>query len=812
MDSSASRGRRMTGAGRCRRRFSSRSAEWDSRSPSDAPAGARQRLALLRTAPYDVNRRSPGAAAGGSISAVASCTSRPLQLRARARPRRNGDRLPRPGPEAPSQSRHQGARARDCRSGRSGALSARDRDRCRPQPPAHLTTLRFGRGGHVTVLRDAVSRGRDAAGSPQPGAAAPARRRSADHARSSGRAELRPQSRRRAPGHQAREHSVPGSACGRERFRNCPGDHGGGRWESHRDRNRDRHASLHESRAGERGWADRRAERYLQSRLCAVRDARRGTALHGAERAGGDREAIHRSGAVGAAAAGHDPTRHRWRRVQSAGQGAGGSVCDRGAVRRGPDAIGCAVGSAAALRPPPPRGGRRHGGPPGTGGGRPALAGPGPARPLFRHPSLRPPPRRPPPNPPAGLPDWPTVELLRERGQTRPMAAGRLSSFGSTNLSALREFLRGEHFFRQLALDSALAHYRHASALDSTFAPALRRIYLTLWWQGRQDSLWVTYAFRAAAHNHNLAPRESLLVTIDSLAAAIYGAGWYKAGGTIVWNAGRRVHRMLDEATRRYPEDPELWYELGEARWHFGFGPAASATLRQILDAMDHAVALDSGFSPALMGHSIESSLRAQDVAAARRYVRTYLTFGGQADFFPVAAYIENQLEADRATSPHGDSMLAAMSGEQLANTWFDLSGWPDTGEVAVALARRLTEPGVVASIFGGDSGAAAVSVAFTLGYRGHLHEAVQVGGSQRPPWLVVEAALVGTIRPDSAASEFARWLRDGANWFGLDETPLALPWWSSRKDTLALLAFLRRADAIERPAPARGKAELRKY
>jgi serine/threonine-protein kinase len=409
------------------------------------------------------------------------------------------------------------------------------------------------------------------------------------------------------------------------------------------------------------------------------------------------------------------------------------------------------------------------------------------------------------------LSDSLTVALLRELGQTRPIAAVRLSSFGSTNLSALREFLRGEHFFRGLALDSALAHYRQASALDSTFAPALRRIYLTLWWQGRQDSVWVTYAFRAAAHNHNLAPRESLLVTIDSLAAAIYGARWYKVGGTVVWNAGRRVHRMLDEATRRYPEDPEIWYELGEARWHFGFGPAASATLRQILDAMDHAVALDSGFAPAIVSHTIECALRSQDVAAARRYTRAYLALGRAADYFPVVAYIDDQLGADRSAARHGDSILAAMSGEQLANTWFMLSGWPDTAEVAVSLARHFTEPRGVA-FWGGDSSLAMILLASSLAYRGRLREALLASGRQRPPWLVVEAALVGTIRPDSAASEFARWLRDGANWFGIDQTPLALPWWTSRKDTLALLAFLRRADEIERPTPGRGKAELWKH
>src|SRR5437762_1573789 len=164
------------------------------------------------------------------------------------------------------------------------------------------------------------------------------------------------------------------------------------------------------------------------------------------------------------------------------------------------------------------------------------------------------------------LSDSLTVALLRELGQTRPIAAVRLSSFGSTNLSALREFLRGEHFFRALALDSALAHYRDAIAADSTFAPALRRIYQVLWWQGHQDSLWVTYAFRAAALNHHLAPRESLLVTIDSLAAAIFGAYWLRASGTVVWNEGQRLYRTLEEATRRYPEDPELWYQLGETR------------------------------------------------------------------------------------------------------------------------------------------------------------------------------------------------------------------------------------------------------
>jgi len=410
------------------------------------------------------------------------------------------------------------------------------------------------------------------------------------------------------------------------------------------------------------------------------------------------------------------------------------------------------------------------------------------------------------------LADSLTVALLRELGETRPIVAVRVSSLGSTNLSALREFLQGEHFFRGLALDSALAHYRHAIRSDSTFAPALRRIFQVLWWQGHsKDSLWVSYAFRAAAFNHHLAPRESLLVTHDSLNAAIFGAYWLRASGAVVWNEGQRLYRTLEEATRRYPEDPEIWYELGEARYHVGFGPGGSVTQQQIREAMDRAIALDSGFAPAIVSHTIECALRSQDVAAARRYTRAYLALGRAADYFPVVAYIDDQLGADRSAARHGDSILAAMSGEQLLNTWFTLSGWPDTAEVAVSVARRLTEPRGV-PISGGDSSLAAVQLAYTLAYRGHLREALLAGGSQRPPWLVVEAALVGTIRPDSAASEFARWLRDGANWFGLDETDLALPWWTSRKDTLALLAFPRRADEVERSTRGRGKAELWKH
>jgi len=145
------------------------------------------------------------------------------------------------------------------------------------------------------------------------------------------------------------------------------------------------------------------------------------------------------------------------------------------------------------------------------------------------------------------------------------------------------------------------------------------------------------------------------------------------------------------------------------------------------------------------------------------------------------------------------------MSGEQLLNTFGMLSGWPDTAEVGVSVARRLAEPRGVA-IVGGDSSFAAAWLADMLAYRGHLREAlVAIPTGTRlvfSGWLP-EFALLGVVRSDSAATEFARGLRSGEQW-----TMLALPWLSARKDTLSLVAFVRKADDMEHHAAGRGGAE----
>ncbi len=219
------------------------------------------------------------------------------------------------------------------------------------------------------------------------------------------------------------------------------------------------------------------------------------------------------------------------------------------------------------------------------------------------------------------LADSATVALLRELGRTRPIGAVRLASLGSTSLPALKAFLQGEQYFRRTAWDSAIANYQRAIALDSTFALALRRVSVALGWQRvGTDSLSRVYALRAGAFNRGLPPRESLLVTADSLSSVMYAY----VGDTAWFSHARRLFGTLEEAVRRYPEDPEVWYSLGDARYHFGF---AANTEQQILDAFKRSIALDSAFAPAYL-HPVELGLNLGGAAEGRRYAAAYLALG----------------------------------------------------------------------------------------------------------------------------------------------------------------------------------------
>ncbi len=281
------------------------------------------------------------------------------------------------------------------------------------------------------------------------------------------------------------------------------------------------------------------------------------------------------------------------------------------------------------------------------------------------------------------LADSLTVRLLGALGRTRGLEVFRTGSLGSTSLPALKAFLQGEQWFRRAAWDSALASYEQAIALDSTFPLALRRAGQVLGWQRTAfDSLAEALALRAGALNRGLAPRDSLLVLADSLSASLYAT--VPASD---WSVLRRTHAVAGELTRRYPDDFESWYTLGEALYHFG-SPVGSGP-RQALEAFDQAIAVDSSFAPAYI-HNVELALWLDGTAGGERYADGYLKLR-PTDVFASGIGLAARIMRSWQTDPSEvERLVQGASPAALVDAWAALRRSSDSTESLIAVARAL--------------------------------------------------------------------------------------------------------------------------
>ncbi|MGH7580961.1 MAG: hypothetical protein ACREM9_12355, partial [Gemmatimonadales bacterium] len=387
------------------------------------------------------------------------------------------------------------------------------------------------------------------------------------------------------------------------------------------------------------------------------------------------------------------------------------------------------------------------------------------------------------------LTDSLTVRLLRELGRTRRIEVFGTASLGSTSLPALKAFLQGEQWFRRTAWDSALASYEHAIAIDSTFPLALRRAGQVLGWQRSAfDSTSQAFALRAGALNHGLSPRDSLLVTTDSL----FGAA-YMTIPLVDWSVIRRVHDVARELTRRYPDDFESWYALGEANYHLG--EVVGSTPRQALDAFDRAIATDSSFAPSYI-HAIELALLLEGPEAATRYAGKYLSLD------PTDASASGIVLTERilAAAPAGPAELRRILGEAtpgaLDDAWLVLRLSADSAEAAVEVARALLR-GPQGDLWVPRS-ERELRLGQTLLYRGHVRDATRIlyGAEGAIAPHLVEAALLSPDL-DSAGPLFHRWLTDGR----IIGAAHALPWWAAHRDTASIRLLRRLCDSVSRAA-----------
>jgi serine/threonine-protein kinase len=397
----------------------------------------------------------------------------------------------------------------------------------------------------------------------------------------------------------------------------------------------------------------------------------------------------------------------------------------------------------------------------------------------------------------AELADSFSIAALRQLGGKARAGGARLSSVGTRSLPALKAFLRGEQYLHRTLFDSAVVEYDHAVALDSTFALAMRRLILALLWGGEGDVTTNPSFIRAARFNHGLSPRDSLLLTADSLGEA---AGEPQRA----WRPlERRQLATLEEATRRYPEDPEIWYQLGEVRYHAGVDLGGSPL--EALEAFDRAIALDSTFGPAYIHPTYDLAPLVGDSARAVRYLAAAERFPWWWESHPGVTLTRLLLEPGGDTSQVVQRIIDTASSPVLRNAMSALHEFPDSGETTIRLARRdfenMNRPGALV----GDSLERIAFLAFNLVKRGHLREAYRVAGHRTAavlPGVVLSAAQFGIVPRDTAAALFRRWAEQDDLGLGT----VGFPWWIVMGDSGAIRRVRWRGDSLARAAVDSGR------
>jgi eukaryotic-like serine/threonine-protein kinase len=416
------------------------------------------------------------------------------------------------------------------------------------------------------------------------------------------------------------------------------------------------------------------------------------------------------------------------------------------------------------------------------------------------------------------------IRALRVLSSSRAIGSVRRTSIGSKSLPALKAFLQGEQFYRRGLWDSALTRYDQAIAADSTFALALVGMARVLSWYPPTTATYQPaeeYMRRATLHNHGLPARDSLLIVADSFNFAAEEMTEPEA-----WVRMRfRMVTAVEEAVRRYPEDPMAWYALGEQRmynhqpWPIARPPAAS------LEAFSRAIALDPGFAPPYQ-HMPELLLALGRTEEARRHAAAYLALDSTSPTTSSTRLAALLLDPSTTRRAEAERMLDTASIHTVFWGVFDqgLAYWPDTAETAIRVLRRLGEPGRSP---GGDAPWVLDSIswpkylAHALAFRGHLREAFAVNERllRQPsasPWsrwfdTFHDLSLLGIVPDSLARATYGRSLESAAGW--ADEVPprhlRGLPWWLSRGDTVALARFAARAARTGR-APSTPRAALR--
>jgi len=175
-----------------------------------------------------------------------------------------------------------------------------------------------------------------------------------------------------------------------------------------------------------------------------------------------------------------------------------------------------------------------------------------------------------------------SIEILRALlADDAEFRSTDLATTTTESIDALKAFLQAEAFHKRGDFDRAIPLYLAAVQADSTFALAYYRLENAYGWsQSLMSDDAADAAARAFRYVDRLPPRLALLVRASRA-------------------LGQRNAAMVDElraATRRYPDDPMVWYALGEAYYHMG--PQIPVDLSEVEETWRRTLELNPDFVP----------------------------------------------------------------------------------------------------------------------------------------------------------------------------------------------------------------------
>jgi serine/threonine-protein kinase len=414
------------------------------------------------------------------------------------------------------------------------------------------------------------------------------------------------------------------------------------------------------------------------------------------------------------------------------------------------------------------------------------------------------------------LSDSLAVAVLREIGRSRNIDLAHATSSPTTSLAALKEYLRGEQFYRAAEWDSAQGHFESALATDSTFALAYHRLATVRFWRdqkGIPDSTTFELLLQASRFQRGLGPRERLLATADSLFGAGYFA-WRSALQTGKYGdeaaIARRLLALLGDAFERYPNDAEVCFLYAEAmmRYERNVVPG-EVDERSILEHYEHAIELDSSFAPAYLT-PIRLATYLDGVREGRRYARAYLSLapsGPRSDFIRLADVL---LDPERAAAVDIERLVDTLPANELCITSRLLGHVTDSAQTIVRIARALSKRPPETLTDGPNPSCAVEQAVQGLQFHGHLREA-EAMTTTHAHWLRstvrYNMARVGMLSADSARGEFKRIL----DLLPRTQFTKLYGWWARDGDTASIQRYIDHFEQRQgQPATPSMAAEIR--